>query len=310
MANLKEVRTRIDSVKSTRQITSAMKMVSASKLRKAQNAIMALRPYATKLQEIMANVSDSIGSEDHAHLKKRKPKKVLLVVFTSNKGLCGAFNTNIIKKTVSYIRENFAEQQKEGNVHLLSIGKKSTEYFKKYNFNMVANHDHIYDELTFANVSAIAKKVMDEFAAEKYDVVELIYNKFINAASQEVTTEQFLPLEKVAEDKQAEESGYENDFEDDFGDDYEDNYEEYIFEPDKETITKEVIPKTLNIQFYKALLDSNASEHGARMTAMHQATENATKLVKELQLSYNKARQEAITNEILEVTTGAEALKG
>lgn len=309
MANLKEVRTRIDSVKSTRQITSAMKLVSASKLRKAQNAIMALRPYANKLQEIMANVSDSIRSDDHAYLKKRQPKRVLLVVFTSNKGLCGAFNTNIIKTTESHIRNNYSEQQQEGTLHLITIGKKATEYFKKHNYPVTDSYDYIYDELSFANVSEIAQKVMGDFKEEEYDLVELLYNKFINAASQQVTTEQFLPLEKVSdeEEKASEEKIFADD---DFGDDFEDSYEEYIFEPNKEAITEEVIPKTLKIQFYKALLDSNASEHGARMTAMHQATENATNLIKELQLSYNKARQEAITNEILEVTTGAEALKG
>lgn len=294
MANLKEVRTRIDSVKSTRQITSAMKLVAASKLRKAQNAIMALRPYSNKLQEIMGNLGDSINTEENPYLRKDEPEKVLIIPFTSNKGLCGAFNSNIIKWTARYIDENYSKQKSEGNLHLLTVGKKATEFFSKRDYQVDASHDYIYDELSFENVAKIAIQVMEAFKEKEYDRVELIYNKFINAASQTVMTEQFLPLEPPAS---AEDEKHE------LGVDY-------IFEPDKETITEELIPKSLKIQFYKALLDSNASEHGARMTAMHQATENATQLVKELQLSYNKARQEAITNEILEVTTGAEALKG
>ncbi|MGM0565696.1 MAG: ATP synthase F1 subunit gamma [Bacteroidota bacterium] len=304
MANLKEVRTRIESVKSTRQITSAMKLVAASKLRKAQNAIMALRPYANKLQEIMGNVGDSISTDEQPYLQKREKEHVLIVVFTSNKGLCGAFNTNVIKHTASYIQEKYPSLLKEGKVNLMTIGKKATEYFKKNNYNVVENHDHIYDELSFAKASEIAEVIMDAFKNKNYDHVDMIYNKFINAASQEVTTEQFLPLESIHDDQEKADEIMDDDI------NYDEDYEEYIFEPDKKTITEEVIPKTLKIQFYKALLDSNASEHGARMTAMHQATENATSLVKELQLSYNKARQEAITNEILEVTTGAEALKG
>ncbi len=304
MANLKEVRTRIESVKSTRQITSAMKLVAASKLRKAQNAIMALRPYANKLQEIMGNVGDSIRTDEQPYLQKREKENVLIVVFTSNKGLCGAFNTNVIKQTVKYIQEKYPKLHKEGKVSLMTIGKKATEYFKKNNYNVVENHDHIYDELSFANASEIAEEIMQAFKNKTYDHVDMIYNKFINAASQEVTTEQFLPLESIHDDQDKTDEIMDDDI------NYDEDYEEYIFEPDKKTITEEVIPKTLKIQFYKALLDSNASEHGARMTAMHQATENATSLVKELQLSYNKARQESITNEILEVTTGAEALKG
>lgn len=304
MANLKEVRTRIESVKSTRQITSAMKLVAASKLRKAQNAIMALRPYANKLQEIMGNVGDSIQTDEQPYLQKREKEQVLIVVFTSNKGLCGAFNTNVIKHTENYIKEKYPSQLKEGKVNLMTIGKKATEFFKKNNYNVVENHDHIYDELSFSNASEIAEAIMEAFKNKNYDHVEMIYNKFINAASQEVTTEQFLPLESVHDDQEKTDEIMDDDI------NYDEDYEEYIFEPDKKTITEEVIPKTLKIQFYKALLDSNASEHGARMTAMHQATENANSLVKELQLSYNKARQESITNEILEVTTGAEALKG
>lgn len=295
MANLKEVRTRIDSVKSTRQITSAMKLVAASKLRKAQNAIMALRPYSNKLQEIMGNLGDSINTEENPFLRKDEPEKVLIIPFTSNKGLCGAFNSNIIKWTARYIDENYSKQKNEGNLHLMTVGKKATEYFSKWDYQVAANHDYIYDELSFENIAKIAMQVMGAFKEKGYDRVELIYNKFVNAASQTVVTEQFLPLEPPASAEGAEKN--------ELGVDY-------IFEPDKETITEELIPKSLKIQFYKALLDSNASEHGARMTAMSQATENANQLVKALQLSYNKARQEAITNEILEVTTGAEALKG
>lgn len=293
MANLKEVRTRIDSVKSTRQITSAMKLVAASKLRRAQNAIIAMRPYAEKLQEIMENLGESIRADENPYLEEREPNQILIIVIASNKGLCGAFNANILKATSAYIKQQYPDQYKNSNVHLITIGKKATEYFVRNDFQVAASFDHIFDALTFGNVSQIAEDIMESFVEKKFDKVEMVYNKFLNAASQKVMTERLLPLQHdVSADGEAE------------------NETAYIFEPDKDSITKELIPKALKIQFYKAILDSNASEHGARMTAMHQATENATQLVKELQLSYNKARQEAITNEILEVTTGAEALKG
>lgn len=293
MANLKEVRTRIDSVKSTRQITSAMKLVAASKLRKAQNAIIAMRPYAEKLQEIMESLGESIRADENPYLEQREPNSILIIVIASNKGLCGAFNANILKATSAYINQQYHDQHKNSNVHLITIGKKATEYFVRNDFQVAASFDHIFDELTFGNVSKIAADIMESFVEKKFDKVEIVYNKFLNAASQKVMTESFLPLQHdVSADEGAEKEIA------------------YIFEPDKDSITEELIPKALKIQFYKAILDSNASEHGARMTAMHQATENATQLVKELQLSYNKARQEAITNAILEVTTGAEALKG
>jgi F-type H+-transporting ATPase subunit gamma len=291
MANLKEVRTRIESVKSTRQITSAMKLVAASKLRKAQNAILALRPYNRKLQEIMGHLSQSIGSSaENAFLSQREVKKVLLVVINSNKGLCGSFNANIIKAATRHRSEAYASLPKE-DVHVVSIGKKATAYFKSdINIRFEGHHDDLFDDLTFSRVSELAGEFMTHFEAGHYDRVELIYNRFINAASQEVRIEQLLPLESSSETEQ--------------------QNTDYIFEPGKVEIFTEVIPRSIKIHLYKALLDSYAAEQGARMTAMHQATDNATGLIKELQLSYNKARQEAITNEINEVTTGAEALKG
>ena len=291
MANLKEIRTRINSVKSTRQITSAMKLVAASKLRKAQNAIIALRPYSYKIQEIMGRLSDSLGEQsDNPYLRDSEVKNILLVSLASNKGLCGPFNANIIKETERQVHENLHELYKDGGVHLLTMGKKATEYFDRRDYDLIGNHDEIFDNLTFENVAAIAQNLMKDFSDKKYDRIYIIYNKFINPATQQVKVEQFLPLQPV----QPEDSG---------------NVEtDYIFEPSKQEIVEQLIPKTLKIHLYQALLDSNASEHGARMTAMHQATDNATELVNDLQLKYNKARQEAITNEIIEVVSGAQAL--
>ncbi len=293
MANLKEVRIRIASVKSTQQITSAMKMVAASKLRRAQNAILKMRPYAAKLKDILQNLSASLDSGDgNMYTEQRNPEKVLLVVITSNRGLCGAFNTNILRTAVQRIHDEYASQNSSGNVSVLTIGRKASEFFSKRGYNVISSHDSVFDNLTYENVSAIATGVMDSFATKHFDRIDIVYNQFKNAAVQKITVEQFLPVEAPAKTEIV--SKVNTDF---------------IFLPSKEEIVDELIPKSLRIQFYKAVLDSNASEHGARMTAMHQATENAGDLIKELNLAYNKARQAAITKEILEIVSGAEALK-
>ncbi len=294
MANLKEVRSRIASVKSTQQITSAMKMVAASKLRKAQNAILKMRPYAAKLKDILQNLSASLDADDNnVFARLSKPERILLVVITSNRGLCGAFNTNVLRTASQRIMLDYASQYKSGNVSVVTIGRKATEYFKKRDYTVVSSHDSIFDSLTYENAAVIATSIMDAFASGKYDKVELVYNQFKNAAIQQLIVEQFLPVEAPpAEITVVSKSNV-----------------DYIFLPSKEEIVTELIPRSLRIQFYKSILDSNASEHGARMTAMHQATDNAGELIKALNLSYNKARQAAITNEILEIVSGAEALK-
>lgn len=293
MPNLKEVRIRISSVKSTQQITSAMKMVAASKLRKAQNAILKMRPYAAKLKDILQNLSASLDSgEVNVYTEQRIPEKILLVVITSNRGLCGAFNTNIIRTAVQRIQGEYAAQYNSGNVSILTIGRKATEFFNKRGYKVVSSHDSLFDKLTYETISAVSTSVMDAFASKQYDRVDIVYNQFKNAAVQKITVEQFLPVEPLAGETVA--SKVNTDF---------------IFLPSKEEIVTELIPKSLRIQFYKTVLDSNASEHGARMTAMHQATENAGDLIKELNLAYNKARQASITKEILEIVSGAEALK-
>jgi len=293
MPNLKEVRIRIASVKSTQQITSAMKMVAASKLRRAQNAILKMRPYAAKLKDILQNLSASLDSGDgNLYTQQRSPEKVLIVVLTSNRGLCGAFNTNILRTAVQRIQNEYASQMKSGNVSLLTIGRKGTEFFSKRDYKVLSTHDSVFDSLSYENVSAIASSVMTAFANKEFDRIDIVYNQFKNAVVQRVVVEQFLPVEEPP--KSAVVSKINTD---------------YIFLPSKEEIVEELIPKSLKIQFYKAVLDSYASEHGARMTAMHQATDNAGDLIKELNLAYNKARQAAITKEILEIVSGAEALK-
>lgn len=294
MANLKEIRGRIVSVNSTKQITSAMKMVSAAKLRRAQDAIVQMRPYANKLQEILSNLSASLDSSEGAYAEQRAVKNVLIVAITSNRGLCGAFNNNVIKTTLKVA----AEYQGKANVSVLSVGKKANDYFKNSALNIKAsdfphNTNEIFGNLTFVASSAIAENVMRHFLDKGIDKVYLVYNKFKNAAMQELMTEQFLPVLPPKVDANASSKQL-----------------DYIFEPGKSEIVQELIPKVLKTQFFKALLDSHASEHGARMTAMHKATDNATELVKALKLTYNKARQAAITNEILEIVGGAEALKG
>lgn len=297
MANLKEVRNRINSVQNTQQITSAMKMVSASKLRKAQNAINKMRPYDNKLHELLINISRDMaeGETDNVFTLERAPEKVLLVVISSNRGLCGAFNTNVIKKAKAKVEEDFQAQKSTGNLFIYAIGKKVFQYFNRENYQIAGHEEDIIEKPEFDPVRQLAEKLMDEFREGKYDRIEIVYNRFKNAATQIMTSEKFLPL--TADEK--EEENLDNE-----------PLTEYIYGPDKETILKELIPKTLKVQLYKAFLDSHAAEHGARMTAMHQATENAQELLRDLRLAYNKARQAAITNEIIEITSGAEALRG
>lgn len=298
MPGLKEVRIRIASVKSTQQITNAMKMVAASKLRKAQMAIVRLRPYAAKLNEIMQNLSSSMGdSGESIYTKSRNPEKILLVVITSNRGLCGGFNSNVIKATLNILNTTYAEQLKKGNVSLITIGRKASEYFRKRGYNVVESHDDLFDRLTFDNVSPLAEQLMKAFAGKKYDRVQLVYNQFKNAAVQRLVIEQYLPIVPLAPDPKAPAEKHLI-------------KANYIFEPGQETIIQLLIPKSLRIQLYKSLLDSFASEQGARMTAMQKATENARELLRALQISYNKARQQSITKELLEIVAGAEALKG
>jgi F-type H+-transporting ATPase subunit gamma len=294
MANLKAIRIRITSFKSTRQITSAMKMVSAAKLRKAQDKIVRLRPYANKLHELLVDVSQSIADSEVENVYGRvtPPGKVLLVVITSNRGLCGAFNTNVINETRRVVAEKYTTQLQEGNLTLLTVGKKGFDYFRKRNVKMLPDQNNLFNDLTFDNVSILAEAVMKSFTLKEYDRVELIYNQFKNAAVQNLTNEVFLPVQTVISGKEKTTPA------------------DYIYEPDKEEIVKELVPKSLKIQFYKAILDSFVAEHGARMTAMHKATDNATALIRDMTLQYNKARQSTITNQILEVVSGAEALKG
>ena len=285
MANLKEIRNRITSVGSTMQITSAMKMVSAAKLKRAQDAITQMRPYANKLTELLVNLSSSLDSAEGGEFSsERAINNVLLVPITSNRGLCGGFNANIIKQTTALIREDFAGK----NVSILSIGKKSSEYFQNNNYNVVSIHDEIYGDLNYESISKISESIMQDYLELKYDKVILVYNQFKNAATQNVMREDYLPVESPNDDNAS------------IGD--------YIFEPQKKEIIEQLIPKSLKTQLFKAVLDSHASEHGARMTAMHKATDNASELKKDLTLSYNKARQAAITAEILEIVGGAEAL--
>ncbi len=296
MAGLKEVRIRIASVKSTEQITNAMKMVAASKLRRAQNSILKLRPYAAKLQEIMQNLSTSAeDSNESRFIEVRKPDRILLVILTSNRGLCGAFNSNIIKASLERIHQTYKVQFENRSVDLITVGKKATDYFGKREYSMVESWDEVYDSLTFEMVAPLAEKLMQFFSEKRYDRIEIIYNRFKNAAVQCLMEEQYLPVEPEETPDQTALKKVEPD---------------YIFEPDKETILHELIPKTLRIQLFKAILDSYAAEMGARMTAMRQATENAKEILKELRISYNKARQNQITREIIEIVSGAEALKG
>ncbi|MFD2825139.1 ATP synthase F1 subunit gamma [Leeuwenhoekiella polynyae] len=289
MANLKEIRNRISSVSSTMQITSAMKMVSAAKLKKAQDAITAMRPYSDKLTELLQNLSASMEGDSGSRFAEERPvEKVLVVAISSNRGLAGAFNSNIVKEAKNIAANVYAGKE----VHFLTLGKKANDILKKTH-TVVFNDTVIFDDLTFENVEEIAERVMNLFVEGTYDKVELLYNSFKNAATQIVTREQFLPIVPLKEQ---------------FEDVTPENTSDYIFEPSKEEIVKQLIPKALKTQFFKGIRDSVASEHGARMTAMHKATDNATELRNQLKLTYNKARQAAITNEILEIVGGAEAL--
>lgn len=289
MANLKEIKTRIVSIGSTMQITSAMKMVSAAKLKRAQDAITQMRPYSEKLQEILSNLSATMDLSENAYSDQREVKNVLILAISSNRGLCGGFNNNIIKRVNVLLNDNYSGH----NTHVVCFGKKVTDAFRRSTFrlsNAVVGVEDIFADLTFGNAALIAENVTKLYLDKKYDEVVIVYNSFVNAANQIVKTEQLLPIIPTATPKGTAATG------------------DYIFEPSKEEIVSELIPKSLKIQFFKALLDSNASEHGARMTAMHKATDNASDLKKALTLSYNKARQAAITNEILEIVGGAEAL--
>ncbi len=290
MANLKEVRIRIASVNSTQQITKAMKMVSAAKLRRATDAIIQMRPYANKLKDILGNLSASLEDSVSPYTQIREPKNVLIIVVTSNRGLAGGFNSNAIKTANHLIAEKYMEQKKNGTLHLLCIGKKGQDYFTKGKYNVIGNYNHVFNGLNFNEAITIAEKVMDGFISGEFDRVELVYNQFKNAAVQILTAEQLLPIVKTeAVSTKAMKV-------------------DYILEPNQEEIVQGLIPKSIKIQLYKALLDSHASEHGARMTAMDKATDNAGELLRNLRLQYNQARQAAITNEILEIVSGANAL--
>ncbi len=293
MANLKEVRNRIASVGSTMQITSAMKMVSASKLRRAQNSVVALRPYSALLSKIISNIMDDENElMESPYGRNEKLDKVLLIVLSSNKGLCGGFNSNIIKEVRKRV-EQIYQQDKYIKVDIMSFGKKTSEYLcRSKECEVIKTDDAIWDNLTFEKVNLIAQEVMKLFVSKKYDRVEIIYNKFKNAATQIISNEVFLPLSSLSDS----ENKTINKF--------------YIFEPSREDIIQNIIPQALKTQFFRCFLDSFAAEHGARMTAMHKATDNAEGLLKELKLSYNKARQSAITNEIIEISSAAEALNG
>ncbi len=293
MPSLKEVRNRIQSVSSTQQITKAMKMVAAAKLRRAQDRILQMRPYSQKLTAIMQNISASIdtGKVENPFAEEREINNVLLVVVSSDRGLCGAFNSNVFKHTVALIEEKYSYISSGGGLHIMPIGRRSKEYFEKRGYHCISDYSEMFHNLDFDHVEEAVKHAMDSFIHEEYDQIEIIYNEFKNVATQILRNEQFLPISQstTEEDDTTMES-------------------DYLFEPTDEFIFQEIIPKSLKIQFYKAVLESNAAEHGARMTAMDQATENAQELLKDLRLTFNRTRQAAITKEILEIVGGAEAL--
>jgi F-type H+-transporting ATPase subunit gamma len=293
MANLKEIRVRLNSMKSTRQITSAMKMVSAAKLRRAQEAIIQLRPFYIRLHEILQDVSANMeDTNENSFSKAADTGRVLLIVITSNRGLCGAFNSNIVKRAILSISGPYREAYMAGKLDIIAIGKKGADILKSKNIKVAATYHQLFDKLKFDQTIAVINPVLEDFIKGKYGLVKLIYNQFRNAAVQEVTEELFLPVLPAQET----------------GDKFESRFD-FIFEPSEEDIYTEMIPYALRVQFFRSLLESSASEHGARMTAMHKATDNATDLIKELELHYNKARQASITKEILEIVSGAEALK-
>ncbi len=295
MANLKAIRVRLSSVKSTRQITSAMKMVAAAKLRKAQDAIVQLRPYADKLNEIQAGLSAALRDTEIENIyagRKTGNGKVLLVIVTSNKGLCGAFNANVIREAKRLMSEKYGDQSRRGDLALITVGKKAHDAMKKLKCNILADRSDLYTGLSFDRVAVLADRLMQLYISKEYDTIEIIYNKFKNAAVQKLTEEVYLPVRMSSPEGGKTTTA------------------DYIYEPDQISIVSELIPKTLRTQLYRALLDSFAAEQGARMTAMHQATDNATDLIRDLTLQYNKARQASITNQLLEVVSGAEALNG
>ncbi|MDP4185058.1 MAG: ATP synthase F1 subunit gamma [Bacteroidota bacterium] len=294
MSNLKEIRSRISSVTTIRQVTSAMKMVSAAKLKKAQDGIIQIRPYADKMNSIIGTIASELDRAANSPFTiQNDPNKVLVVVIASNRGQCGAFNSNVIKRASELAEGRYASQLRKGKVHFLSIGKQGEKRLKTKGYKVIETAHHTLEKLNYESSSALANHLMDFFLTGKYDRIELVYNQFKNAAVQVLIAEQFLP---VKQDMKKEEKSHEK--------------YNFFFEPSEDEIIKILIPRSLKIQFFKALLDSNASEQGARMTAMHQATDNATDLLRELRLNYNKARQATITNEILEIVSGAEALKG
>jgi F-type H+-transporting ATPase subunit gamma len=293
MANLKEIRIRLNSVKSTRQITSAMKMVSAAKLRRAQDAILQLRPFYTKLHQILRRVSSGVD-ENHENIftSTSDTGRILFIVVTSNRGLCGAFNTNVVKRTLQSINHQYAEAYRDGKLDIIAIGKKGADQLKSKNYKIQATYHYLFEKLSFDKSTEVVNELIRDFLAGKYGIIKIVYNQFKNAAVQEITEEFLLPLLPDVET--------------------EDKYEsrtDYILEPSDTEILNEMIPYTLRVQFFRSLLESNAAENGARMTAMHKATDNATELIKELELNYNKARQASITREILEIVGGAEAQK-
>lgn len=289
---LKEVRNRIKSVTSTQQITKAMKMVSAAKLRRAQDAILQMRPYAQKLQEMLSNIVSSASSDiDLPLAEERQPDRILLIPVTSDRGLCGAYNANVIKLTRQIITDKYANQHSKGNVTILPLGKKGYEYFSRYGYKTVDNFWTVFTELSFDNVRNAAQYAQEAFLNKEFDRVEIVYSQFKNAATQAFVSEPYLPIPKVEKSAGTKEV-------------------DFIFEPSKETLIYELMPKILNTQVYKAVLDANASEHGARMTAMDKASENANELLKTLKISYNRARQAAITTELTEIVSGAAALQG
>ncbi len=289
---LKEVRLRIQSVTSTQQITKAMKMVSAAKLRRAQDAILQMRPYAQKLQEMLSNIVSSQSGDMALPLaEERAPEKILIIPITSDRGTCGAYNSNIIKAARQVIADRFSAQAAKGNVTILPIGKKGYEYFQKHNYKLVDSFWNMFSDLSFDNIRRAAVYAQEAFLKGEYDRVELVYSQFKNAATQAFVSEAYLPIPKVENTDNQKQS-------------------DFIFEPSKEVLIQELMPKILNTQVYKAILDANASEHGARMTAMDKATENAAEILRSLKISYNRARQAAITTELTEIVSGAAALQG
>ena len=292
MGSLKEIRIRIASVESTQKITGAMKMVSAAKLRRAQTAIINLKPYSNKLNEILKDLSEAAENIDEMPLfEDRKPEKVVLVVITSNRGLCGSFNTNVVKEVLRVIEEKYSEQAKNGNVRLICLGKKGKEQLSK-SFEVLQYNEALLETPAFTEIATMAQFLMDGFVNNSIDKVEIVYDQFVNAATQRLVVEPFLPIGNLNEKMQDAQP------------------RDYIFEPSKREILEELIPKILKLQLYKTLIDSIASEHGARMTAMQKATDNAIEILKDLKLKYNNARQSAITNELIEIVSGANALNG